>query len=210
MNEVEINDTVPNIDIDDNSTNEEINSPITVDDIIEAVKILKNNKYPGNDDLLNEHLKSSLHLMLPIYLKLFNIILDSGVVPDTSLIGNIISIYKDKGNVSFEENYRPITILSYLGKLFTTILNKRLPNYLESNNIIGDNQSDFRFGFTTIYNILMINCLIDVFKSQKKKKKKKNFILHLLILSKLLIESGVTVYGLSYTVYNKRKMSQCN
>ena len=169
MNVVDINDTVPNTDIDDNSTNEEINSPITVDDIIEAVKILKNNNYPGNDDLLNEHLKSSLHLMLPIYLKLFNIILDSGVVPDTSLIGNIIPIYKDKGNVSFEENYRPITILSCLGKLFTTILNKRFSNYLESNNIIGDNQSDFRFGFTTIDNIFIINCLIDVFKSQKKK-----------------------------------------
>ena len=60
VNGVEINDMVPIIDIDDNSTNEEIKSPITVDEIIQAVKILKNNKSPVNDNLLNEHLKSSL------------------------------------------------------------------------------------------------------------------------------------------------------
>ena len=65
VNGVEINDTVPNIDIEDNSTNEEINSLVTVDEIIQAVNILKNNKSPGNDDLLSEHLKSSLDLMVP-------------------------------------------------------------------------------------------------------------------------------------------------
>ena len=59
--------------------------------------------------------------------------------------------------------------LSCLGKLFTAILNKRLSNYLESNNIIGNNQSDFRSGFTTADNIFIINCLIDIFKSQEKK-----------------------------------------
>ena len=168
VNGVEINDTVPNIDTGDNSTNEEINSPVTVDEITQAVKILKNNKSLGNDDLLNEHLKSSLDLMLPIYLKLFNITLDSGVVPYTWLIGNIIPIYKGKGDVRSAENYRPITLLSCLGKLFTAILNKRLSNYLESNNIIGDNQSGFRSGFTTTDNIFIINCLTDIFKSQKK------------------------------------------
>ena len=139
VNGVEINDTVPNIDIGDNSTNEEINSPVTVDEITQAVKILKKNKSLGNDDLLNEHLKYSLDLMLPIYLKLLYITLDSGVVPYTWLIGNIIPIYKGKGDVKSAENYRPITLLSCLGKLFTAILNKRLSNYLESNNIIEAN-----------------------------------------------------------------------
>ena len=114
---MEINDTVPNTDSDNNSTNEEINSPITVDEIIQAVKILKNNKSPGRDDLLNKYFKSSLDLMLPIYLKLFSIVLDRGVVPDTWLIWNKIPIYKDK--VKSAENYRPITMLSRLGKLFT-------------------------------------------------------------------------------------------
>ena len=83
---MEINGTVPNTDSDNNSTNEEINSPITVDEFIQAVKILKNNKSPGRDDLLNKYFKSSLDLMLPIYLKLFSIVLDRGVVPDTWLI----------------------------------------------------------------------------------------------------------------------------
>ena len=169
INGAEINDTVPDLGGHNNPINEEINVPITADEITQAVKKLKNSKSPGTDDVLNEHIKSSLDLMLPVYLKLFNIIFDNGVVPDTWLIGNIIPIYKGKGDTNSAENYRPITLLSSLGKLFTAIINKQLSDYLESTNTIRDNQSGFRPGFTTTDNIFIINSMIDIFKSQKKK-----------------------------------------
>ena len=37
---------------------------------------------------------------------------------------NINNIYKNKGNVSEPSSYRPITLVSCLGKTFTAILNK--------------------------------------------------------------------------------------
>ena len=40
-------------------------------------------------------------------------------------------LYKNKGDQTLPENYRPITILSCMGKLFTAILNTRLNNFLE-------------------------------------------------------------------------------
>jgi hypothetical protein len=50
------------------------------------------------------------------------IIFDKGFVPHIWLIGTIKPIYKNKGDIYEPKNYRPITIVSCLGKLFTSIL----------------------------------------------------------------------------------------
>jgi hypothetical protein len=48
------------------------------------------------------------------------------IMPSSWLIGMIKPIYKNKGDKFDPKNYRPITIASCLGKLFTAILNERL------------------------------------------------------------------------------------
>ena len=60
----------------------------------------------------------------------------------------ISPIYKSKGDRSNPQNYRPITILSCLGKLFTSILNGRLNDYLEDS--IHKNQAGFRKNYSTL------------------------------------------------------------
>ena len=69
--------------------NEEINHCITSEEIFSAVKSLKNNKSPGSDDILNEHIKCTLHAMLPTYTKLFNLVFDTGIVPENWVLGNV-------------------------------------------------------------------------------------------------------------------------
>ena len=64
--------------------------------------------------------------MRKILSKLFNIIFDLGLVPTQWSIGNIIPIYKQKGNKDDPANYRPITLLCCMGKLFKSIINSRL------------------------------------------------------------------------------------
>lgn len=63
-----------------------------------AVKTFKNNKAAGFDRLLNEHICSTIAVFLPVYKKLFNVIFDSGIVPDEWLIGIVKPIYKNKGD----------------------------------------------------------------------------------------------------------------
>lgn len=63
---------------------------------------------------------------------------------DSWLTGVIVPIYKNKGNIQLPENYRPITLLSCLGKCFTSILNTRLTNFIEFNNLLNVNQAGFR------------------------------------------------------------------
>ena len=46
-----------------------------------------------------------------IYEKLFNYIFDTGIIPESWLLGTIKPFYKNKGNKNDLKNYRPITIL---------------------------------------------------------------------------------------------------
>jgi hypothetical protein len=80
--------------------------------------------------------------MMPVYVRLFNEVLDSGNVPELWLYGIIVSsIHKNKGDPFNPRNYRGLTILSCLGKLFTLIINKRLTKYCEENGTIKLNQA---------------------------------------------------------------------
>ena len=149
--------------------NEAINLPITIGEITEAVVALQNNKSPGSDKILNEHIKSTLSSLLPIYLKLFNIIFDNGIFPESWVLGNIIPIYKNEGKVQNPENYRPITLLSCVGKLFTRIISNWLTKYAEEYNLLNDCQAGFRKGYSITDNLFIINSLIDIMKSKRQK-----------------------------------------
>ena len=139
--------------------------------IEKAVRSLKNNKSSGLDEILNEHIKSSYNLpsMRNVLLKIFNIVFDSGLVPTQWSIGNIIPIYKQKGNKDEAANYRPITLLSCMGKLFTRIINNRLQSFSESHDKITQCQAGFRKSFSTIDHIFALNTLINLAQNKRKK-----------------------------------------
>ena len=62
-----------------------LNSPITEEEILRVVKNFKSNKASGHDDIqnvVNEHIKSTINIFLAIYCKLFNIVLNSGLIPE--------------------------------------------------------------------------------------------------------------------------------
>ena len=67
------------------------------------------------------------------------------------------------------ENYRPISLLSCLGKLFTLIINNRLNEYADSCDLISDCQAGFRKGFSTSDNIFTIYWLINNLLKTKRK-----------------------------------------
>ena len=122
--------------------NAEINSPISLEEIRQAVRCLKNNKFNGIDMILNEHIKYSFELpfMPEIYLHLFNLVFDTGLLPEPWSIGKIIPIYKQKGQTTDPSNYRPVTLLSCMGKLFTAVINK----VMQKNTIkLGNARRDF-------------------------------------------------------------------
>ena len=81
----------------------------------------------------------------------------------------ISPIYKNKGDKASPDNYRGITILSCFGKLFTAILNIRLNNYLESMNLLCEEQAGFRKKYGTTDHIFNLKCIIDLYLFRGKK-----------------------------------------
>jgi hypothetical protein len=77
-----------------NNLNIEINGHIKSEEILHCVKNLKNEKACGDDIIKNEYIKSSIDVFLPVYLKLFNCIFDSGIIPESWLTGNVKPIYR--------------------------------------------------------------------------------------------------------------------
>lgn len=101
---------------------------------------------------------------------------DSNIVPDEWLVGIIKPINKNKadptknkGDPTKPENYRPITLLSCLGKLFTSILSTRLEAYANEINIISESQTGFRKGYSTLDHVLTLQFLSETLMKQKKK-----------------------------------------
>ena len=109
-NEMYENIEIPTTDDEPVINNEEINDPVTENEITEAVKSLKNNKSSSIGEIMNEYMKASFPHLLSTNYKLFNKIFDKDIIPQSWLIGNILAIYKNKGDEHNPENYRPITL----------------------------------------------------------------------------------------------------
>jgi hypothetical protein len=60
--------------------------------------------------------------MVPLYVKLLNVVLDWWILPNTWTIGVIRPIYKKRGSPVDPDKNRAIIIVSNLGKLFTSVL----------------------------------------------------------------------------------------
>ena len=119
------------------------------------------------DSILNEHIKSSIHIMGPLYEKLFNLILNTGIVPETLTRGVIKPIFKQKGCVLNPENYRPITLLSCISKLFTGIISNRLTAHAENCDLIKNSQAGFRKNHSTIDHIFVMHSLIEMLSKKR-------------------------------------------
>ena len=82
--------------------------------------------------------------------------------------GYIVPIHK-KGSTNNVDNYRGITLLSMLGKLFTSILNNRLINWAESYYVYIEAQAGFRQEMGTVDNIFLLHGLITHLINQGKR-----------------------------------------
>ena len=99
----EAQEGTPNINIE--NADHILNAKITSAEIDKCIKNLKNGKAPAQDKILNEYIKSTKNLFLPIYESLFNAVLDTGTIPSTWLEGTICPIYKNKGYPKNVSNY---------------------------------------------------------------------------------------------------------
>ena len=173
----------------------DLDKEIEESEIVRCIKKLKNNKTGGSDGIVSELLKYGGVGMVKMLGKLYAHIWKEECVPMKWREGLIVSLFK-KGNKEDPGNYRGITLLSVVGKLFCKILNDRLVQYLDKSSKIHEGQAGFRAGRCCINNIFTLNELIQ--GSLKEGKKTFSFIS---IFKKYMIQFGVMACGLSYGIW---------
>ena len=194
--------------------NEILNASISIEELRNEVRKLKRNKSSGVDNIINEFLKTCPETVLILLRNYFNLIMDTGITPTQWSLGIIQPIYKNKGSTDDPNNYRGITLLSCLGKLFTAVLNSRLRTMLETEEQIGKEQAGFREGYSTLDHIYVLHTLITLYLSHKKRLyctfvdfQKAFDLINRTKLWLKLIENGVNgkVMRVIHALYNNAK-----
>ena len=131
-----------------------------MEEITKVIKQLKSGKVCGPDLVLNEFFKFESQTLQQFIHQLFNKLFKQGYFPDTWSEGYTVPLHK-KCDQDDPGNYRGITLLSTLGKLFTKVLHNRLNSWAEIYNVYIEAQSGFRENMSTIDNIFVLHGLIN-------------------------------------------------
>ncbi|CAF0903414.1 unnamed protein product [Brachionus calyciflorus] len=104
-------------------------------EIEKSISELLNSSSPGYIGIHTKVLKAMPVIFAPILLKIFNNCLELEKIQEDWKIAIVTPLYKNKGDKSQIDNYRAISVLSPIAKMFEKLLAKQILEYFESNKI---------------------------------------------------------------------------
>ena len=128
-------------------------------DVNEVVCIVDNflkKNSTGHDNIPAIILKWIINLIAPILVEIFNRCINQGIYPEILKIGKITPLFKN-GDKAIDDNYRPITVLTQINKLFEKLIHKRMMTFTNENNLLTNCQFGFRKGHSTSHGITHVN-----------------------------------------------------
>ena len=110
--------------------------------------IIKNfkEKAPGQTEISKAILENVPNTMMNIFKDIINLTISMGYFPDYFKTAILCFLGKPNKDLTRPINYRPISLLEVTGKILERILCDRISRYLESNDILNENQFGFRKG----------------------------------------------------------------
>ena len=129
--------------------------PVSSTEVASCISTLPENKANGPYSFPNKILKL-LNPDLSITIqKLLNLSFQTGCFPSLLKISMVTPIFK-KGSSLEVSNYRPISLLSNIEKIFEKLMYSRLISFLENYKILYCQQFGFRKGFSTTHALASI------------------------------------------------------
>ncbi len=128
---------------------------ITEEDVTDQLSNLDTSKAYGPDAISPRLLKEGGQPMARLLHRLFTLSLTKCEFPTSWKSANVIPLYK-KGDKDLVSNYRPISLLSSVSKVFEKIVFKYVYNYFKDNYIISDFQSGFLPGRSTTTQLIEV------------------------------------------------------
>lgn len=142
---------------------------ITIQEITNALKNLKNGKSTSADWISIEMLKNGGNMLLKPLQKLFNTILNSGHFPAIWNESNLVLLHKS-GNKLDPSNYRGISVASNLGKLFNRVIHSRFLGFIKETSLISENQIGFKEKGRTSDHLFTNKTISEHYRNKKPKR----------------------------------------
>ena len=127
----------------------------TEQEISRVIDNLNPKKSSGYDDLPVKFVQLCKKIISNPLKLIFNQAIATGEYPDKLKIAKVLPIYKN-GATNILSNYRPISVLSVLNKIFEKLLYKRLYKFLNKHKVLYKYQFGFRQGHSTSHALIEI------------------------------------------------------
>ena len=115
----------------------------SIKDIRDILTKLKRKKAAGYDDIPTSLIVDGANKIAGPLSKLINRCLKMAVFPSSEKCSKITPVYKSGEGTSMD-NYRPISVLPVISKVFERVVHNQLYDYLEANNMLSERQFGFR------------------------------------------------------------------
>lgn len=129
---------------------------INPNEVQQIIKTLRPFKAPGPDGIQNILLKNLPRSAVNLLTAIFNKCIEIGYWPSKYKIAKVVPILKSGKSPSDPQNYRPISLLNAIGKIFERIVYSRLVEFIDKKNLLPAFQFGFRKGHSTIHQAMRI------------------------------------------------------
>ena len=140
---------------------------VNEDDVIKITKSLKSKNSSGFDGISTNLLK----MLMPAIIKPLTLILNqslaTGIFPDRLKTAKVIPLYK-KDDCLIMDNYRPVSLLTSISKIFEKIVHKQITKYFKENKLFYKSQYGFRDEHSTeLASVELIDRVMEAFQKKR-------------------------------------------
>ena len=128
---------------------------ITVIEVQDQLSILLTSKAYGPDNISPRFLKEARAELAPVLAALFNLCLKASRFPKIWKRATVIPLHK-KDSKNLTNNYRPVSLISIVARVFERVVFKHIYNHLHDNFLLSPNQSGFLPGRSSVTQLLEI------------------------------------------------------
>ena len=132
---------------------------VTIEDIYEEIRALDASKATQSDGIRTKIIKSNFDIFYRFFQTNFNSAIETSSFPEQMKYADVKPVFK-KGSRTHKKNYRPISILSNVSKIYERCINKQLEEYFQA--LLSKYQCGFRKGYS------VINALLPVIEKWRK------------------------------------------
>ena len=129
---------------------------------------MSGNKATGLDNLPAKFVKDSTSIITKPLTHVINVSINSGCIPSDLKMARVVPLFKKKSKTDCG-NYRPVSVLSIVSKVFERVVYDQMNAYMNEHNLLYELQSGFRSAFSTD------TCLIHLTDFIKQESDKGNF-----------------------------------